>query len=374
MSKVSFPTAHNRAYLDTAAEGLPPTSVETALAEYWREKGKGTPGRKRHYEVQAAAERAVATLIGASPDDVVLLSNTSDAFNLFAHSINWQSGDEVLVSDLEFPSGVLVWLRLRHLGVKVVIVESVNGETRLEDWTSKLNEHTRVVCVSQVSYKSGTQVPFLEQLGQAAHLAGALFCVDSTQALGRVPVNVKEVDFLVASSYKWILTTHGLGIVYIAPGIREILLEATAGWYSVEQVFHPDRFTTYTPKKTAGALQAGMPNFPALYALNASANFLLNIGIENIDNTLKPLVAKLRQGLAGQGRHLLTPPGAEYASGIVAFAAEEPETLMAQLAEKNVIVWGGDGRVRVSVHLYNDEADIDRCLAALDCPALATTS
>jgi selenocysteine lyase/cysteine desulfurase len=365
MSKVSFPTAQNRAYLDTAAEGLPPLSVETALAEYWREKGKGTPGRKRHYEVQAEAESAIATMIGAAPEDVVLLSNTSDAFNLFAHSIQWHPGDEVLVSDLEFPSGVLVWLRLRHLGVKVVIVESVHGETHLEDWTSKINERTRVVCVSQVSYKSGTQVPFLEPLGQAAHSAGALFCVDATQALGRVPVHVREVDFLVASSYKWLLTTHGLGVVYISPATRQKLQEATAGWYSVEQVFHPERFSTYTAKKSAGALQAGMPNFPALYALNASARFLLDWGIENIDNTLKPLVARLREGLAGQGRTLLTPPGAEYASGIVAFAAEEPEALMARLAENSVIVWGGDGRVRMSVHVYNDESDIDRCLAAL---------
>ncbi|MFN0104173.1 MAG: aminotransferase class V-fold PLP-dependent enzyme [Bryobacteraceae bacterium] len=359
------PTAQSAAYLDTAAEGLPPIAVEAALAEYWREKSRGTPGRQRHYAVQAEAEQAVATLLGTTPNDVVLLGNSSDALNLFAHSLDWREGDEVLISDLEFPSNVLVWLRLRRQGVRLIVIPTNNGETHLQDWTAHLSTKTRVVSVSQVSYKTGTQIPFLVELAAETHRAGALFCVDATQALGRVPVTVNGVDFLVASSYKWLLATHGLGIVYIAPQIRERLREATAGWYSVEQLFHAERFSAYTPKKSAGCVQAGMPNFPAIYALNASANFLLNRGIETIDDTLKPLVAHLRQSLVEQGRQLLTPPGKEFASGIVSFASQAPEALMASLAEQGVIVWGGDGRVRISVHLYNDAADIDRCLAAL---------
>lgn len=365
MSKVSFPTAQNRAYLDTAAEGLPPLCAQEALAEYWREKASGTPGRKRHYEVQAEAEQAVAALLGARAEDIVLLSNSSDAFNLFANSIAWRAGDEVLISDLEFPSGVLVWLRLRNLGVKLVVAPSHEGATYLEDWTSRITERTRVVSVSQVSYKSGTQIPFLEALAEAAHRAGAYFVVDATQALGRVPVHVRGVDFLMASSYKWLLTTHGLGVVYIAPHVREQLHEATAGWYSVEQVFYPERFSTYSPKKTAGVLQAGMPNFPAIYALNASARFLNGIGVDVIDAGLKPVVALLREGLAEKGYRLLTPAGAEFASGIVAIECEGPERMMEELGERGVVVWGGDGRVRFSVHLYNDEEDVRRALGAI---------
>jgi len=365
MYKHLFPTAQSHTYLDTAAEGLPPQCVHDALNEYWHEKSRGTPGRHRHYEVQALAEEAVATLLGAPREDVVLLSNTSDALNLFAQGIDWQAGDEVLIGDLEFPSNVLVWLRLRSLGVRVVVVPSAHGETLLEDWTSRITERTRVVSVSQVSYKSGTQVPFLKELSAEAHRAGALFVVDATQALGRVPVGVDGVDFLVASSYKWLLATHGLGVVYCTPATREKLQYATAGWYSVDKVFYPDRFSTYTPKSNAGCLQAGMPNFPALYAMNASVRFLLEIGVPQIDLQLKGVVARLRDGLAAQGRELLTPAGAEYASGIVSFASETPEALMAQLETRGVIVWGGDGRVRASLHLYNDESDVDRCLEAL---------
>lgn len=352
-------------YLDTAAEGLPPACVHDALEEYQSQKSRGTPGRRRHYEMQSQAEEAVATMLGAPKDDVVLLSNTSDALNLLAHSIDWRPGDEVLIGDLEFPSNVLVWLRLRERGVKLVVTPSAHGETRLEDWTSRITERTRVVSVSQVSYKSGTQIPFLSALSAEAHRAGALFVVDATQAMGRVPVNVDGVDFLVASSYKWLLATHGLGVVYCAPALRDRLRYVTAGWYSVDRLFYPERFADYTPKSSAGCLQAGMPNFPALYAINASVRFLLDAGVEQIDRQLKPLVARLRAGLAAQGRELLTPPGAEFASGIVSFANAAPEALMERLAERGVIVWGGDGRVRASVHLYNDNEDIDRYLAAL---------
>lgn len=365
MKSPHFPQTHSIAYLDTAAEGLPPLAVRDALDEYWLQKSSGSSGRRRHYQVQAEAEAAVAQLLGAQPDDITLLGNASDALNHLADAIPWRPGDEVLVSDLEFPSNVIVWLRLRSLGVKLVVVPTANGETHLEDWTSRITPNTRVVSTSQVSYKSGTQIPFLPALSAAAHAAGALFVLDATQALGRVPVSIEGVDFLVASSYKWLLATHGLGIVYMAPALRQAFPEPTAGWYSVEKLFTPDRFETYTAKKSANRLQAGMPNFPALYALNASVRFLLDLGIPAIDAQLKPLVAQLRAGIAAQGRNLLTPPGPEFASGIVAFEDSNPESLTAALAGKGVITWGGDGRVRVAVHLYNDESDIERCLAAL---------
>jgi len=360
-----FPGAQGRAYLDTAAEGLPPVTVHAALEEYWREKSRGSAGRARHYAMQTEAEQAVAALLGAPAEDVVLLSNTSDALNLLARSIDWRDGDEVLVSDLEFPSGVVVWLQLQAKGVRLRVVPSAGGETRLTDWTGMISPRTRVVLASQVSYKSGTQIPFLAELSAETHRAGALFCVDATQALGRVPVTVAGVDFLVASSYKWLLTTHGLGVTYIAPELRERLADATAGWYSIDQVFYPDRFSSYTAKSTAGSWQAGMPNFPAIYAMKAGVDCLLNVGVAALDETLRPVVARLRAGLAEQGRTLLTPAGAEFASGIVSFASDEPEALTARLADRGVTVWGGDGRVRAAVHLYNDDGDIDQYLAAL---------
>ncbi len=101
-----------------------------------------------------------------------------------------------------------------------------------------MSSRTRLVSVSAVSYKTGTRVPFLAELAGVAHRHGAYFCVDATQALGRVPVPLDGVDFLVSSSYKWLLGTHGLGITYIAPALRERLEPGTAGWFSLDAIFH----------------------------------------------------------------------------------------------------------------------------------------
>jgi selenocysteine lyase/cysteine desulfurase len=361
-NKHLFPLASQVCYLDTAAEGLPPASCEAALLSYWKEKSRGTPGRVRLYEKHLETCEVAATLLGTSADNIALLANSSEALNLLANSIDWQAGDEVLISDLEFPSNVVVWLRLKDLGVRLVVIPSRDGSIRLKDWTSRISRHTRIVSVSQVSYKTGTQLPYLSALGGEAHRAGALLCVDATQALGRVPVSVQGVDYLVASSYKWLLGTHGLGLVYMAPDLRERVRLGTAGWYSIESVFHPHRFESFTPRRCAGQLQAGMPNFPAMFALKAGIDHLLSVGVERLDCTLRPLVATLRDGLAEQELDVLTPSAPEFASGIVSFSCDEAEEKAAWLGNRDVVVWGGDGRIRLSLHVYNDMEDVRRCL------------
>ena len=360
-----FPLTREVSYLDTGAEGLPPLSSETALMAYWCEKSRGTPGRARLFETQRETEQAAAKLVDTSAENVVLLANSSEALNLLANSIDWKAGDEVLISDLEFPSNVLVWLRLKQIGVRVKVIPTEGGVLRLEDWTSRLSPRTRMVSVSQVSYKTGTQIPFISELAEEAHGVGAIFCVDATQALGRVPVSVKGVDYLVASSYKWLLGTHGLAVVYMSPEMRERRHPGTVGWYSVDSLFYPERFESFTPKISAGQLQSGMPNFPGIFALKAGIDFLLSVGVERLDRELRPVVKTLRDGLQEMGLDLLTPGPPEFASGIVSFQCDEPVEMSARMASEGVVVWGGDGRIRVSVHVYNDQNDVDRCLQVI---------
>jgi selenocysteine lyase/cysteine desulfurase len=109
-----------------------------------------------------------------------------------------------------------------------------------------------------------------------------------------------------------------------------------------------------------------MPNFASIYVLRRSIEFLRGIGIERLDHALRPLVENLRDSLQQMGLRLLTPAGAQFASGIVSFEHPEAEALGAALEERGVIVWAGDGRVRASVHLYNDEKDIKCFLGALE--------
>jgi cysteine desulfurase/selenocysteine lyase len=363
--KSMFRRSREVTYLDTAAEGLPLEACRDALLAYFQDKATGTPGRRKLHEEECAALGGVARLMGVHTDDVALLSSASDALNAFANCIDWRTDDEVLICDLEFPSGVLAWLRLRQRGVKVRVLPSQKGIVRLDEFVAAITPATRIVCVSHVSYHTGVCIPFLRELSNAAHAQGAMLVVDATQSLGRMPAPVEGVDFLVASTYKWLLGVHGLGVAYLAPFARERISEGTLGWYSVQSLFTPDRLERYTSKPGAGWMMTGMPAFPAIYALRQSLDFLLESNIAQMHEELKPVIRALHDGLRQLGLDLLTPPDVECASGIVSFRHPACEQIGAALERKGIVVWCGDGRVRTSVHLYNDMEDVDRLLQLL---------
>jgi selenocysteine lyase/cysteine desulfurase len=354
------------AYLDSAAEGLPLPGGEDALRLYFSLKSQGSPGRRQLQKEESAACEAVAALLGARDEDVALVSTASEAINIFANSVEWRPGDEVVTSDMEFPSGVLPWLRLASSGVRLRVVASRDGVVSLDDFARVITPSTRLVCVSHVSYKTGMRLPYLADLGRLAHRHGALLAVDATQSLGRLPVSLDEVDFLFASSYKWLLCVHGLGIAWISPAVRDRLVPGALGWYSLQNLFTPDRFSSYRAKAGARWMMCGMPAYPSICVMRRCAEFLLRTGVERIEKDLRPLVEKLRSGVAGLGFDMLTPAPPEYASGIVAFSHPQCDKVGSTLESEDVIVWSGDGRVRASVHLYNDAADIDRFLHVLE--------
>ena len=363
--KAMFPRACETCYLDTGAEGLPAPHTEEALLEYCRAKASGTPGRRHLYAVAEETRELAARLLGAPPSSVAFMSHTSAALNILSSSLDWQAGDEVVISDLEFPSNVLPWLRLKQAGVRLIVVPGERGCVAWERIAERISTRTRLVSLSLVSYKTGAYLHSIPQLAAEARRVGAILSIDATQALGRCPVSLEGVDYLMASSYKWLLAPHGLAVVYLSPALRERLQPAGVGWYSVANIFTPERFERYELKPGAECLTGGMPNFTSIYGMREALRFLLDAGVQRISEDLSPLVHRLREGLSGMGLELLTPAGAEYASGIVSFAHPQAETLGVALERSGVVVWAGDGRVRASLHLYNDAGDVDRYLDRL---------
>ncbi len=366
MYKDLFPTAREVTYLDTAAEGLPHPDCEKAFQLYSRIKARGTPGRVELHRVEADALHLAASLLSTDSSNVTFLSSASEALSLLAASLELKLHDQVIISELEFPSNVLPWVRLKQNGIDVVVIPGQGGKLDWERVAENICPRTRLISLSLVSYKTGAYLPFVQKIAEAAAKVGAFVSIDATQALGRCPVSVDGIDYLMSSSFKWLLGPHGLGIIYTSPRFRARLKPAMVGWYSVKNLFSEKRFETFELKDGAARLAVGMPNFPSIFALKKSLEFLLDIGVENIYRKLQPLVANLRAGLDRLGLDLLTPDGSEYASGIVAFAHPRAEEIGTALQKERVTVWAGDGRVRGSVHLYNDKSDIDRYLSTLE--------
>jgi selenocysteine lyase/cysteine desulfurase len=366
MSRRFFERAVAGGYLDTAAEGLAAPGMDAAMGEYFREKRQGTPGREKHFAKEEEARGLAARLLGTGSSQVAFAPTTSDALNLLAASMPFTQGDEVVITDLEFPSNVLPWLALERRGVKTIVVPSRDGALDLSDLANALSARTRLVSISLVSYKSGAYFPHVQELADRVHGCGGVLCVDATQALGRCPVPLDGVDYLMASSFKWLLGPHGLAIVYLSPSFRQGFELAGVGWYSVANVFAPDRFERYSLKPGAACISAGMPNFPALYGMCESLRFLLPVNSAEEQARVNSLSVRLRQDLRARGLRMLTPQDPALASGIVSFEHEHAAAVGEALAREGIIAWAGDGRVRASLHFYNDERDTTMYLNALD--------
>lgn len=362
--KDHFLHARDRAYLNTGAEGLIPKVGLEAMQQYGLDKSLGAKGRERFYAVEEQARALVADFIGGRKDEIAFLSNASEGINRLCNALSWGAGDEVVIDDLEFPSNVLPWIKLRRCGVNVKVVQAVDRTLRVEDFERAVTDRTRLISVSLVSYKSGFRAD-IQRLGELAHSVRAFLMVDATQGLGCTPFSVQGVDFMVASSYKWLLAPHGLGVVYCRRDLLDRLEPRSIGWRSVEDIFAPDRFERYDLRDGAAKMELGMPNFPALYALNAGIRYLQGIGLKSIERNALDLGTVLIEAFEDMGLDVLTPIDRTKRAGIVSFEHPEVKRIAAELEQDHVFVWGGDGRIRVSTHLYNDMEDVERLLGSL---------
>lgn len=352
------------AYLNTAAESLLLEESRAGMMEFLSDKSRGEIGRKRYYEVEEECRAKAGSLLGVPSRDIAFLAGTSDGTNSVVLSLAWQPGDNVVITDLEFPSNVLPCIRLARRGVEVRYVRSRDGLVQLDDVAKEIDRRTKLLLASVVSYRNGFKFD-LERLGDLARSRGALLLVDAIQALGATPVDAKHVDFLVSGTYKWLLGVTGLGIFYCSPKAQAELEPAAIGWYSVESESYPARLSSYSLREGARRFQIGNPDFAAIYVLNRSLDYIRRVGVDFIEERLASLTGRLIKGLTDLPVELLTPRDPKDRAGIVSFAVEEPEALVEELVRRRIRVFCVDGVVRVSPYLYNNEEEIDLFLEEL---------
>jgi selenocysteine lyase/cysteine desulfurase len=298
--------------------------------------------------------------------DIALVSNSSEAMNLVAHTMTLQPGDNVVLNDLEFPSVVQPWLRLASAGgVDIRLASHVGTELPAETVTSLIDERTRVVAFSHVSYQSGWRND-VRTLSEAADRVGALVLLDATQSLGVVPVPAELVDVVVCSSYKWLLGGHGVGVLAWNRRRRPLPEPPAVGWRSVPNTFAPDRFETYHLHDDARRFEVGYPSFPTIYLLDTSLAALSRYEPTAVRDHVLALSGRLVEELSTRGWELLTPAAPENRAGNVAVSTPNGAELAGFLAEQGIHCWGGDGRLRASLHLFNGDDDVDRLVTALD--------
>ena len=360
-----FPSLAGRVYLNTAAEGIPPRAVAEAMGRYVQDKTLGMDGRVPHDREWQQLRARAGEALGLSADEIGICSCASEAFNLAAWALQLRDGDEVVVNDLDFPAGATPWLQ-PSCPATVRVWRARGGALRLEDLRPLLGPGTRLVTTSLVSFYNGHQVS-LPGLAEAVRRhSPALLAVDVTQALGRIPLELADADLIVSSTHKWILGSHGGGIVGVPADRAGRWTVPAGGWFQLENAFDADRFDRVVTRPGARSFSVGMPNYPAVYAVNAGLGYVQSVGVRAIDDHARPLVRACFDAIRKLPVEMLTPADDPDAlAGIVAFRHPDAERIHRALRERDVHIMAHAGRLRVAIHGYNTPADVETFLKAL---------
>lgn len=363
--EAEFPGLSQRSYLNTAAEGIPPLSSLDAFRQYQEDKLLGMDGREHLFQLFNDARSSAANLLSLSAEEISFCSSTSEAYNLLASAVEFPGNSEAVITNLDFPSGATPWLR--HPDKPIVkLWEHQNGVLKLDDLNELLNERTRLVQVSLVSFLTGHRIewePFRDLVRQLA--PSAVLAVDVTQAAGRIELDCLDADCLFASGYKWLLGSHGSCLIAIPKTSCHALTVKAGGWYHLANAFDEDRFERAESFPGAAGFAVGMPSFPAIYSLKHGIDFLRSIGVGAIAAHADRLVSQLHEGLQSLGVKTMSPHQPENSSGIVSFQSASDAELNAFLRKHKIHVMHQAGRMRVAVHGYNTEEDIAGFLGVL---------
>lgn len=359
-----FPSLAAMTYLNTAAEGIPPLVVRAALDQYFRDKQLGMDGREPHFREWEAAKASAARWLGLTPDEVTICSCSSEAFNLAATALRLQPGDEVVINDLDFPAGATPWLQADS-PARARVWASRNGSLALDDLIPLLGPRTRLVTLSLVSFFNGFKVDLPPVIAAVRRHCPALVAVDVTQALGRISLDLSDVDLVISSTHKWILASHGGGIVGVPAKRARDWTTSAGGWFHLEDAFGPDRFQRAISRPGAASFTVGMPNFPAIYAIRAGLDYLEQVGVTAIERVADPLVRQCLAGLCELPVELLSPTEPARLAGILAFRHPRADELHAALLRERIHVMHSAGRIRIALHGYNTAADVDQLLSGL---------
>ena len=365
-----FPITQRAVYLNHAAVSPPPTTTIQAVEAQLRDVHEnGSVNFLSWLDVKERARGLLAGLLGARPEQVAFVRNTSDALSTVANGLTWQLGDNIVTFRREFPSNIYPWLRLRNaFGVEVRMCEEREGRIDLQELEGLVDQKTRIIAISHVQFASGFRTD-LERLGRIARQHDALLVADVIQSLGVIPIDVgaELVDVAAGAGHKWLLSPEGVGYLYLSDRARERIQPTLVGWVSVP---NPEDFSNFEQGWNKGALAWETGTGPAalIHGFKASLDLLHEYGPARISVYLEELTDHLCERLRTKPYHIVSSREAGEKSQIVCIRSTgslSAMALYARLKQQNIITAPRGDRLRIAPHLYNTPAEIDQLVEAL---------
>ncbi len=362
--RAQFPPLERWTFLNTATFGqLPKQAVEAVARHFARRDREACRDFLEWFDDADRIRGKLARLIHASPEDIAFVPNAATGLGILMSGLGRKPGDRVVTLRGEFPNQLYITALARQRGLEGL-------EADWESLESVLNDGARLLLVSTVNYVTGFRPP-LEKLSELCRTHGVLLCLDGTQSVGALAFDAARIRpaALVVDAYKWLLGPTGSGFLYMDPELRAQLRPTIVGWRSDRRWRQVDNLHHGVPEfpQAAERFEGGMLPFPALYGMEASVDLMLELGPERIEQRVNELAEAARAVLRRAGGELLSDEAPHYDSPIIAakFPGRDPAGLVRELYARGILVSARHGWLRVSVHFYNNEADLERLEAAL---------
>lgn len=359
-----FLIPQGRIYLNNGTLGPSPSVVVDAVIEHTRRVAQTFPPGVSWDDLK----EALADFLGGDAEGFVFPRNTTEAMNFVANGIDLEEGDEVVSTDHEHIGGLEPWrlvTRRRRASLTIVSlpVPALSEDELLEAVWSAVTPRTRVVCVSHLTFTTGTILP-IPALALRCRDAGVILAVDGAHPPGMMELDLADVagDFYASSPHKWLLAPQGTGLLYITEAWRERIWPtlASGGWDDLSLGAHRlNHMGTMDESRLAGLL--------------ASVEFLRAVGMERVEARVRYLRRTLEDGLRSiPGVFVATPEAEHLKAGMVSFRLNgvESASLQGHLSRTanvrtRVIGEYDYGWMRLSTHVYNSPAELERVLEIL---------
>jgi selenocysteine lyase/cysteine desulfurase len=360
-----FPIFETLTYINSCSQGALSDVVRAAYEDYLTNLQTKGSDWDAWVGKQEEVRGLVGRLLNTGAENVALTASASVALSAIASSVDFSGERSVIVTtDLDFPTAAQVWHAQERRGAEVrTIATDASGVLDLDELERAVDGRTAIVSVPHVCYRNGAHVDLTAAV-EIARRHGALVVVDAYQSVGARPIDVEALapDFLVGGALKYLLSSPGTGFMYVNPATTANLVPTSTGWFAARDIFAMS-IDSYDPATSARRYEAGTPAVPSLYAAAAGIALLLEVGVEATAEHVAGLCGRLRAGVADMGGTVVTPASAP--GPLIAVRSTDVDALVAAMAADGVVVSSRDGNLRVSPHLYNSEADIDRALAVL---------
>ena len=367
-----IPTTQRMTYLNTGWAGPSTVSVVEAISRRLEFESYNGPTSVEVLDsgeaIDLEAREAVAGLIGASADEVLLTSSTTDGINTVMTGLPWEEGDEIITCNLEHSSILLPSYQLQRLcGVKVNVLTVDPGEAHesiLSKVEDAITDRTRMVFFSHIEYSTGLRIP-VEGIRKLTAGRGIWMLIDGAQGAGHVSVDVGEIDcdFYAMPGQKWLLGPDGTGALYIRGSMIPLVEPVRVSGKWVTSYDHcggvePD--TSNIDKFIVGTSSA-----PLRAGFVEGIRFVSEVGIEAVEERATGLGVMLRERLAAMPHvEVLSPMSGPGQSGLTTFtvAGRDPEQTARQLWDTHRIVIRDvkyPSCLRASLDFFNTEEEVE---------------